>query len=154
MRLGAELFCTNCVHVDPLSFIEMFLLLRGKILLASRGRDEFQHHVHFEPRSRLAATGRLSVFQKSPLLFHNQARPAWLVQTEDFSVLKDVAVGLRSNLFMDSTFLMNNFSLTVIASSPDITWSGELNHPKLELQWLSKGTYLAELPEGWWLAIR
>lgn len=152
MRLGAELFCTNCIHVDPTTFVEMSISIGGKTLPASRGRDEFEDHASFEPGCRLAATGRLSVFNKSPLLFRNQVRPAWLIEAPNLS-LSSLSVGLRSNLFLDSTFLMNNLSLTVIVEPNGIEWSVELSHPKLGLEWLSRGTFAVQLPAGLWLPI-
>lgn len=140
MGLGAELLTRFDLVIDSGRFIEMWLKSGDQILEDSAGRDEFRKKAFFAKGSRVAATGRLSIWDLPSRFRLGGVRPSWPVPVNDEQG-SSIFVEIRTNIAMSYLEFVAQFRVALVQARGVTLKQIDLDSPSVRGRWLKMGRF-------------
>ncbi|NPV70940.1 MAG: hypothetical protein HPY55_09885 [Firmicutes bacterium] len=150
MRLGIELLALAETHVLPHTYFEVRVSVNGAAVEESAGRDEFRSPAYFRPGERLAATGRINIWDEdvAPAIAL-RVRPAYVVPIR-LRPGDRLGLHILTSLPVDQGTLQACLAARVVGGSRKAHDHLPFSHPGVRVDWDRRGRFHVDF--GQWPA--
>ncbi len=154
MRLGIELVTLAELFIFPGSHFEIRAMVNGAVLENTAGRDEYRTAAVIKPRQRLAATGRLNIWDSGLTpAYALRVRPAYLVPV---AIHPEDRIGffLRTSIPFSHGELQAAMAVRIVGESGRSHGELALSRPGVTVDWEGRGRFRVDLGEWPVFAVR